>query len=84
MFCVSSIVVSGKIYLLFACNILNYSIVDVFLQIAHLVLLLLFAAVPVVFLNLPIGVLAGLYAEARRKKALAHSKVSCSTLRFES
>ena len=44
-------------------------------QIVHLVALLALAAVPVLFLNLPVGLLAGIYAERRRKKALAKSKV---------
>jgi glycerol-3-phosphate O-acyltransferase / dihydroxyacetone phosphate acyltransferase len=44
-------------------------------MIAHLLLLLALAAVPVLLLNLPVGMLAGLYAESRRKKALAASKV---------
>lgn len=44
-------------------------------QILHLLFLLLIAAVPVLFLNLPVGILAGLYAEGRRKSALAKSKV---------
>jgi glycerol-3-phosphate O-acyltransferase/dihydroxyacetone phosphate acyltransferase len=44
-------------------------------QILHLLFLLLFSAVPFVLLNLPVGILAGLYAERRRKRALAKSKV---------
>ena len=44
-------------------------------QIVHLLALLALAAVPVLFLNLPVGLLAGIYAERRRKKALAKSKV---------
>jgi hypothetical protein len=44
-------------------------------QILHLLFLLAVAAVPVFFLNLPVGILAGLYAESRRKRALANSKV---------
>ena len=44
-------------------------------QIVHLCFLLTLAAFPMIFLNLPIGLLAGLYAEKRRKKALAKSKV---------
>lgn len=44
-------------------------------QIAHLVIVLLLAAVPALFLNLPVGIAAGLYSESRRKKALARSKV---------
>ena len=44
-------------------------------QYIHLVALLAIAAVPTVFLNLPVGVMAGFYAERRRQKALAKSKV---------
>jgi glycerol-3-phosphate O-acyltransferase/dihydroxyacetone phosphate acyltransferase len=44
-------------------------------HIVHLLLLVALAAVPVMLLNLPVGVLAGLYAEQRRKRALAKSKV---------
>lgn len=44
-------------------------------QVVHLFSLLTLAAVPVLFLNLPVGLLAGIYAERRRKKALAKSKV---------
>ena len=44
-------------------------------QIVHLLIVLALAAVPTLFLNLPVGVLAGLYSEKRRKKALAGSKV---------
>jgi hypothetical protein len=50
-------------------------IVQLSYQILHLLFLLLIAAVPVFFLNLPVGILAGLYAESRRKRALANSKV---------
>jgi len=44
-------------------------------NIVHLLILLAVAAVPILLLNLPVGMLAGLYAERRRKKALAGSKV---------
>lgn len=44
-------------------------------QIVHLLIVLMLAAIPTLFLNLPVGVLAGLYSESRRKKALANSKV---------
>lgn len=44
-------------------------------QIVHLLIVLALAAVPTLFLNLPVGILAGLYSEQRRKKALAKSKV---------
>jgi len=44
-------------------------------QIVHMLVLLVLAAIPTLFLNLPVGILAGLYAERRRKRALARSKV---------
>ena len=44
-------------------------------NIAQNLTLILVSAVPILLLNLPIGILAGLYSERRRKKALAHSKV---------
>jgi glycerol-3-phosphate O-acyltransferase/dihydroxyacetone phosphate acyltransferase len=44
-------------------------------QIGHFVLLLVLAGIPAIFLNLPVGILANLYAERRRKIALAKSKV---------
>ena len=44
-------------------------------QIVHLLVPLLLAAIPTLFLNLPVGVLAGIYAERRREKALKKSKV---------
>lgn len=44
-------------------------------QIAHVLCLMLLAAIPAIFLNLPVGLIARLYAEQRRKKALARSKV---------
>eukprot|EP00934_Nitzschia_sp_Nitz4_P003636 Nitzschia sp. Nitz4//scaffold41_size133979//77595//79906//NITZ4_003355-RA/size133979-snap-gene-0.129-mRNA-1//-1//CDS//3329551494//3626//frame0 len=44
-------------------------------QIGHLLIVLALAAIPMLFLNMPVGVLAGIYAERRRKKALAKSKV---------
>lgn len=44
-------------------------------QLVHIMLLLLLAAVPTLFLNLPVGLLAGIYSERRRKKLLAKSKV---------
>jgi glycerol-3-phosphate O-acyltransferase/dihydroxyacetone phosphate acyltransferase len=43
--------------------------------VVHLVVLLMIAAVPTLLLNLPVGVLAGLYSERRRQKALQKSKV---------
>jgi len=44
-------------------------------HIVHLIFVLLIAAVPAVTLNLPVGLLARLWANQRRKKALAASKV---------
>ncbi|GAX12851.1 glycerol-3-phosphate O-acyltransferase / dihydroxyacetone phosphate acyltransferase [Fistulifera solaris] len=44
-------------------------------SVVHLVVLLMIAAVPTLLLNLPVGVLAGLYSERRRQKALQKSKV---------
>lgn len=44
-------------------------------QIGHFLVLLALAGIPAVFLNFPVGMLAGLYAERRRKIALAKSKV---------
>lgn len=44
-------------------------------QLVHIMLLLLLAAIPTLFLNLPVGILAGIYSESRRKKLLAKSKV---------
>ena len=44
-------------------------------QIGHILFLMLLAGIPAIFLNLPVGLIARLYAERRRKKALANSKV---------
>jgi len=44
-------------------------------HIFHLVFVLLIAAVPTIALNLPVGLVARLWANRRRKKALAASKV---------
>lgn len=44
-------------------------------QIVHLLVLLALAAIPSLFLNLPVGILAGIYSERRREKALKKSKV---------
>lgn len=44
-------------------------------HVVHLLLLLSFAAFPMLLLNLPVGILAGIWSESRRKKALARSKV---------
>ena len=43
--------------------------------IVHKLVLILVSAIPILLLNLPVGVLAGLYSERRRRKALANSKV---------
>ena len=53
--------------------VLNY--MQIFYQILHLLFLLLLAAVPTLLINLPVGVLAGLYSERRRKVLLSKSKV---------
>lgn len=44
-------------------------------HIFHLIFVLLVAAVPAIALNLPVGLVARLWANQRRKKALAASKV---------
>jgi glycerol-3-phosphate O-acyltransferase/dihydroxyacetone phosphate acyltransferase len=44
-------------------------------QLVHILILLALAAIPTLFLNLPVGILAGIYSESRRKKLLAKSKV---------
>jgi glycerol-3-phosphate O-acyltransferase / dihydroxyacetone phosphate acyltransferase len=44
-------------------------------RIVHLLVLLLLSAIPNIFLNLPVRMLADIYAERRRKKALKESKV---------
>jgi len=44
-------------------------------RIVHLLVLLLLSAIPNIFLNLPVRILADIYAERRRKKALQRSKV---------
>jgi glycerol-3-phosphate O-acyltransferase / dihydroxyacetone phosphate acyltransferase len=54
-------------------SVLGY--MDAFYKILQLLLLLVLAAVPTLFINLPIGVLAGMYSESRRKVLLARSKV---------
>jgi glycerol-3-phosphate O-acyltransferase / dihydroxyacetone phosphate acyltransferase len=44
-------------------------------RICHLLILLLLSAIPNLFLNIPVRILADIHAESRRKKALANSKV---------
>jgi len=44
-------------------------------QIGHMLFVILIALVPAVFLNLPIGLLARIYANKKRRTALAGSKV---------
>jgi len=44
-------------------------------RIAHLLVLTALSALPSLFLNLPVRIMADIYAERRRKKALAASKV---------
>lgn len=44
-------------------------------RIVHLLVLLLLSALPNIFLNLPVRVMADIYAERKRQKALAKSKV---------
>jgi len=44
-------------------------------QLAHIFLMVFLAAIPAAFLNLPVGLLARLYALKRRRKALRESKV---------
>jgi len=44
-------------------------------RIFEMVLLMSLAAIPALFLNLPVGLLARFYANYRRKKALAESRV---------
>lgn len=53
--------------------VLNY--MQIFYQIFHLLFLLLLAAVPTLLINLPVGVLASIYSERRRKVLLSKSKV---------
>lgn len=44
-------------------------------NVVHKSVLVALSAIPLVLLNLPVGILAGVYSERRRKKALARSKV---------
>ena len=44
-------------------------------RIAHMMFTIFLALIPAVLLNLPIGLLSNIYAEAKRKKALANSTV---------
>lgn len=54
-------------------SVLNY--LQLFYHIVHLTFLLLLVGIPWALLNLPVRILADLYAERRRIKALAKSKV---------
>lgn len=49
--------------------------VRVVYKIFHLLIILILTALPNLFLNLPVRILADIYAERRRAKALAKSKV---------
>merc|ERR1711862_725555 len=49
--------------------------VRVVYRIVHLLVLLALAALPSIFLNLPVRIMADMYAERRRRKALDNSKV---------
>jgi glycerol-3-phosphate O-acyltransferase/dihydroxyacetone phosphate acyltransferase len=51
------------------------SFLQLLYHIIHLLVLTVFASVPGLLLNVPVKILADLYAERRRKKALAKSKV---------
>lgn len=51
------------------------SFLQLLYHIVHLLVLTVFASVPGLLLNAPVKILADLYAERRRKKALANSKV---------
>ena len=44
-------------------------------RILHMMVTIFLALIPTILLNLPIGSLSSLYAEMKRKKALANSKV---------
>jgi len=44
-------------------------------QIIHVLFLLVISAVPSLLINFPVGLMAGVYAEKRRKKVLSGSKV---------
>jgi len=48
---------------------------QLFYNIVHKSILIAVSAVPILLLNLPVGVMAGWYSERRRKTALAKSKV---------
>ena len=54
-------------------KVLSY--MDTFYQILHLAFLVILATVPTILINMPIGVLADMYSESRRKVLLARSKV---------
>jgi glycerol-3-phosphate O-acyltransferase/dihydroxyacetone phosphate acyltransferase len=48
---------------------------QLFYNIVHKSILIAVSAVPMLLLNLPVGLMAGIYSERRRKTALANSKV---------
>jgi len=51
------------------------SAIRVVYRLAHLLVLLALSALPTILLNLPVRIMADIYAERRRRKALAKSKV---------
>lgn len=44
-------------------------------HVLHFIIVLCIAAIPFILLNLPVRIMAGMYAERRRRKALENSKV---------
>jgi glycerol-3-phosphate O-acyltransferase / dihydroxyacetone phosphate acyltransferase len=54
-------------------NVLRFF--QLFYNVVHKLILIGLCTIPVLCLNLPVGVMAGLYAERRRKTALSKSKV---------
>lgn len=48
---------------------------NVFGHVIHLIFIIVLAALPALFLNLPVGLASRLWSNFRRKKALAESKV---------
>ena len=53
---------------------------SLFYKITHLVLTMLFACIPAVLLNLPVGLICRIVAEGKRKKALQASKVKIEAI----